>query len=101
MARHGGVALRHAFRQELEVMNSSPTKAAGVALGALLACGCANSPSQQPDRTPSWQRYEVLGSRITRRVDASGQPTAASYTVTTSGAEWARMPAVSLKKKRR
>jgi hypothetical protein len=78
----------------------SLTKGTAATLLAISLCACAQTPDKVTDRTPSWQRYEVLGSRITRRVDASGQPASAHHTVTTSGAEWADLPAVSVKRRR-
>ena len=78
--------------------------ATGFAATILLVAGisaCSQTPARTADRTPSWQRYEVLGSRITRRVDASGQAAAASYTVTSSAAEWKDMPQVAVSRRRR
>ena len=81
-------------------MNVSVTKAAAVVLLTVGTCACSQTP-RSPDRTPSWQRYEVVGSRITRRVNSSGQPNSAHTTVTASGADWEDMPQVSVNRRSR
>jgi hypothetical protein len=48
--------------------------AVGILVAMLAAAGCAGTPSKPrsaaAERTPSWMKHHVVGSRIPRRVDA-------------------------------
>lgn len=70
-----------------------------VVLAAL--CGCAGVPKTPPDRTPSWMKYQVVGSRIHRNIDVSGQPDSAHYVVSVEAAELRRLPGAKIVNRRR
>lgn len=86
--------------------------ASGALMLSALLLGCANAPSQQADaskvqaapakgatvkdRTPSWQKYRVSGSRIARTLDASGRPTTADYVQSTTSNGLQMLPGVTM-----
>lgn len=72
------------------------TKILSGAIAAVVLCGCAGTPSAPPDRTPSWMKYQVLGSRIHRKVDVSGNPDTAHYVVTVDAGDLLRRPGVTI-----
>ena len=77
-------------------------RASGVLVLSAILFGCASAPSPQQaataqaesakanqrvvtrDRTPSWQKYQVSGSRISRRLDATGKPMSADFVHSTT-----------------
>jgi hypothetical protein len=86
-------------------------RASGALILSAVLLGCANAPSQpestgsqasaatkrvaNKDRTPSWQKYYVSGSRIARRLDATGQPMTADYVQSTTSKGLELLPAVT------
>ncbi|WP_129640950.1 hypothetical protein [Peristeroidobacter agariperforans] len=87
--------------------------ASGALMLSALLLGCANAPSQRladasqaqaapakravaKDRTPSWQKYRVSGSRIARTLDANGKPTTADYVQSTTSDGLHMLPAVTM-----
>lgn len=89
-------------------------RASSVLILSAILFGCANAPDQQSpstaqaepakakqrtvtrDRTPSWQKYQVSGSRISRRLDASGKPTSADFVHSTTSEGLQMLPAVTM-----
>ena len=63
---------------------------ATVLLGA-----CAGTPG--PDRTPSWMKHHVVGTRIPRVPDAKGDASSADYVLTTTEARLEDLPGVNVK----
>jgi hypothetical protein len=61
--------------------------AATVMLGA-----CAGTST--PDRTPSWMKHHVLGTRIPRVSDPKGDPSSADYVRTAEGTPLEDLPGV-------
>lgn len=62
--------------------------AATVLLGA-----CAGTPDAA-DRTPSWMKHHVVGTRIPRVPDAKGDASSADYVLTTTQAQLEDLPSV-------
>jgi hypothetical protein len=95
------------FVAERPVMNSfsvtkiGVTKILGGAMVAVILGGCAGTPHAPPDRTPSWMKYQVLGSRIHRKIDVTGNPDTAHHVVTVDAGDLYRMPAVTIVTRRR
>lgn len=48
------------------------------------------------DRTPSWQKYQVSGSRIARRLDANGKPMSADFVQSTTSKGLEMLPGVTM-----
>ena len=90
-------------------------RASGALILSAILFGCASAPSQpqpatakaQPapvaakrvstvDRTPSWQKYQVSGSRIARRMDKSGKPISADFVQSTTSEGLQMMPGVTM-----
>lgn len=93
---------------KLEIMSAS-----GALILSAFVMGCASAPNQQAtatqvketqathrtvnrDRTPSWQKYQVSGSRISRHLDANGKPTSADFVQSTTSKGLEMMPAVTM-----
>jgi hypothetical protein len=88
--------------------------ASGALILSAFLLGCANAPSQPQsdakqaaaapakraaatrDRTPSWQKYRVSGSRIARSLDASGKPMTADYVQSTTSSGLQMLPGVTM-----
>lgn len=87
--------------------------ASGALMLSALLLGCANAPSQPQadasqaqaapakgaaakDRTPSWQKYRVSGSRIARTLDANGKPKTADYVQSTTSNGLQMLPGVTM-----
>lgn len=76
-----------------------------VAVLSAAVMGCSSTPSQPKsaaqaraatqDRTPSWQKYQVSGSRIARRLDKSGRPMSADMVQSTTSQGLDMMPGVT------
>lgn len=86
------------------MVNMATTMRSGVALvlAALAGIGGCASPatSQQiPDRTPSWMKYYVAGSRIARQPDMEGNPSTGTYVITITDQQLSTMPGFSLAEK--
>lgn len=89
-------------------------RASGVLILSTILFGCASAPDSHQsattraesaeasqrvvtrDRTPSWQKYRVSGSRIARPVDASGKPVSADFVRSTSSEGLYMMPSVTM-----
>ena len=87
-------------------------RASGAVILSAILMGCASAPSDKPsssrqataqtthrtlrDRTPSWQKYHVSGSRIARRLDANGNPTSADFVKSTTSEGLQRVPGVTM-----
>jgi hypothetical protein len=89
-------------------------RAAGALILSTALLGCASTASRQQsaaeseatreaahrlakqDRTPSWQKYHVSGSRIARRMDASGRPLSADFVKTTTPKGVEMLPGVTM-----
>jgi hypothetical protein len=73
--------------------------AVGILVAMLAATGCAGTPSQSKsasaERTPSWMKHHVVGSRIPRRVDAKGRPVSSDNVVMTSNEGLEDLPSVT------
>jgi hypothetical protein len=83
-------------------MNSlSISLAVSGALSLVLLSGCAATSHAPPDRTPSWMKYQVLGSRIHRKIDVTGNPDTAHHVVTVDAADLQKMPGVTIVTRRR
>jgi 5-formyltetrahydrofolate cyclo-ligase len=72
-------------------------RTASTILVSVVLLGCAASPTHKPvqDRTPSWMKYQVTGSRITRRTDGRGASQTADSVKSTSPAELVLLPGVT------
>jgi hypothetical protein len=82
----------------------------GALLLSSVLMGCSSAPTQpstvaQPsasaqraaqDRTPSWQKYQVSGSRIARRMDKTGKPLSADFVQSTTGEGLHMLPGVTM-----
>lgn len=88
-------------------------RASGALILSAILVGCASAPGDKQsgvtearttrvahrakqDRTPSWQKYQVSGSRIARRLDANGKPTSADFVQSTTGGGLHMLPAVTM-----
>lgn len=89
-------------------------RASGVLILSAILFGCASAPGPQQanttqaehakarqrvasrDRTPSWQKYQVSGSRIPRYLDASGRPLSADFVNSTTSEGLHMLPAVTM-----
>lgn len=81
--------------------------ASGALMLSAVLMGCSSTPTQPStdaaparaatqDRTPSWQKYHVSGSRIARRMDKSGKPMSADFVQSTTSEGLQMMPAVTM-----
>lgn len=88
---------------KLDIMSAS-----GALILSTVLMGCSSAPTTQPgapaqqrtasqDRTPSWQKYHVSGSRIARRIDQTGKPMSADFVQSTTGEGLQMLPAVTMK----
>lgn len=70
---------------------------AGVAAVAILSQACTSGNPVRPvqDKTPSWLKYEVTGSRIRRPAGVNGQAESASFVTRTNADGLAMLPAIS------
>jgi type IV pilus biogenesis protein CpaD/CtpE len=94
---------------KLEIMSATGALILSAIVMASLM-GCASAPDRQAgakevqathrvvnrDRTPSWQKYQVSGSRISRHLDANGKPTSADFVQSTTGKGLEMMPGVTM-----
>jgi hypothetical protein len=73
-------------------------RTASTILVAVVLLGCSTSPAHRPaqDRTPSWMKYEVTGSRIVRRTDGRGAAQTADSVKSTSPGSFVLLPGVTL-----
>lgn len=72
----------------------------GILALILSTAGCAASASKTKsasaaERTPSWMKRDVVGSRIPRRIDAGGQPVSSDNVVMTSDEGLQNLPSVT------
>lgn len=72
--------------------SSAPTRSSAV--GQPSAAPAERAAAQ--DRTPSWQKYQVSGSRIARRMDKSGKPLSADFVQSTTGEGLQMLPGVTM-----
>lgn len=73
---------------------------AALMLASLASGGCASlMANQKPDRTPSWMKHYVAGSRIPRRVDHEGQPDTGTYVISISDKQLKGLPGLTLSEK--
>jgi PBP1b-binding outer membrane lipoprotein LpoB len=81
-------------------------RASGALILAAILMGCSSAPTQstasaaqaraaKQDRSPSWQKYEVTGSRIARRLDKSGKPMSADMVQSTTSQGLSMLPGVT------
>lgn len=88
-------------------------RASGALILSAILLGCASTSDRQSaatpakadqathrtasrDRTPSWQKYQVSGSRIARRLDANGKPTSADFVQSTTSKGLEMLPGVTM-----
>jgi hypothetical protein len=82
--------------------------ATGALVLSAVLMGCSSAPTVRPeavaparvasqDRTPSWQKYQVSGSRIARRMDKTGKPLSADFVQSTTSNALHMLPAVTMK----
>lgn len=85
--------------------------ASGALILSAVLSGCTSVPRQQTltdpaapaatqrvakkDRTPSWQKYYVSGSRIARPLDSTGKPMTADYVQSTTSDGLEMLPSVT------
>ena len=62
-----------------------------------LLSACAGIPNNA-DRTPSWLKHHVVGTRIPRVPDANGDASSANYVLTTTEAQLEDLPGVYIEK---
>jgi hypothetical protein len=63
-------------------------------LGSTVLLGaCAGTPDAA-DRTPSWMKHHVVGTRIPRVPDAKGDASSADYVQTTTQSQLEDLPSV-------
>jgi hypothetical protein len=80
--------------------------ATGALILSTVLMGCSSAPTEtgavpvqraaSQDRTPSWQKYQVSGSRIARRMDKTGKPLSADFVMSTTGDGLQMLPAVTM-----
>lgn len=83
-------------------------RASGALMLSAMLMGCSTAPTtpaststasttstaRTQDRTPSWMKYQVSGSRIARRTDGEGNPITADFVRSTSVQELQMLPGV-------
>lgn len=82
-------------------MNRKPVAALMLAAIASMTLTACATNGGVPDRTPQRMTYEVLGSRISRRVDVSGKPDSANYVMTLEAGDLQTLPAARIGSRRR
>jgi hypothetical protein len=72
-------------------------RTASTILVSVVLLGCAAGPTHKPvqDRTPSWMKYQVTGSRIVRRTDGRGEAKTADSVKSTTPAGFVLLPGVT------
>lgn len=59
----------------MQSINSIALRATALTVAVAALAGCANTSSMRAaDRSPTWTKQMVAGSRIARRIDAFGNP---------------------------
>lgn len=71
-------------------------RTSGALVLSAVLMGCSSNPTPTPDRTPSWMKYQVSGSRIARRTDAKGKPISADFVHSTTPEGLLMLPAVTV-----
>lgn len=78
-------------------MNTNHVMQSLVIAAIVLLGACAGTPNAA-DRTPSWMKHHVVGTRIPRVPDAKGDASSADYVLTTTEAELEDLPSVYVSK---
>lgn len=79
-------------------MNTKLVARPALLAAALLLTGCAGTPEQGADRTPSWMKHQEVGTRIPRVSDRKGDASSASTVVTTTEEGLEDLPSVVMRR---